>query len=75
VARSPWVSAELFTSVKSRWLEPVPVCSLPWKRDGAFPAVRGPAPELGADTGRVLKEWLEIDAQRVEGLVAAGPPG
>jgi crotonobetainyl-CoA:carnitine CoA-transferase CaiB-like acyl-CoA transferase len=75
VARSPWVSAELFTTVKSRWLEPVPVCSLPWKRNGSFPAVRGAAPELGADTARVLREWLEIDAQGVEGLVAAGPPG
>jgi len=75
VARSPWVSADLFTSVKSRWLEPVPVCSLPWKRDGEFPPVRGAAPELGADTAAVLRQWLDIDAEGVDGLMTAAASG
>lgn len=62
VASSPWVSGDLFTTVTSRWLEPVPVCLLPWRREGAFPAIRGAAPELGADTRAVLGQWLGVDA-------------
>jgi crotonobetainyl-CoA:carnitine CoA-transferase CaiB-like acyl-CoA transferase len=72
LASSPWVSRDLFTSVSPRWLEPVPVCSLPWRRDGAFPEVRGPAPELGADTREVLTEWLKLDSHELERLTAAG---
>ncbi|HEX3803121.1 MAG TPA: CoA transferase [Solirubrobacteraceae bacterium] len=72
LAHSPWVSSDLFTTVSSRWLEPVPVCKLPWRRDGAFPAVRGGAPELGSDTRQVLGQWLGVDAAGMERLVAAG---
>ena len=72
VAHSPWVSEDLFTTVSPRWLEPVSVCSLPWRRDGAFPEVRGAAPELGSDTRQVLSQWLGIDAPAVARLVAAG---
>jgi crotonobetainyl-CoA:carnitine CoA-transferase CaiB-like acyl-CoA transferase len=72
LAHSPWVSSDLFTTVSSRWLEPVPVCKLPWRRDGAFPAVRGGAPELGSDTRQVLGDWLGVDAAGIEQLVASG---
>ena len=72
VADSPWVSRDLFTTVTSRWLEPVPVCSLPWLRDGAFPEVRGAAPELGRDTELVLSQWLGVDAAGMQALAAAG---
>ncbi len=58
VARSPWVSADLFTTVSPRWLEPVQVCRLPWRQDGAFPAVRGAGPEIGSGTQQVLGQWL-----------------
>lgn len=62
VATSPWVSRDLFTTVSPRWLAPMSVCSLPWRRDGSFPAARGPAPVLGSDSEAVLSTWLGVDA-------------
>lgn len=58
-APSPWVSHDLFETIAPPWLEPMRVSSLPWRRDGALPAVRGPAPELGADTEHVLGQLAE----------------
>lgn len=72
VARSPWVSADLFTSVSPRWTEPVPVCKLPWRRDGSFPAVRGAGPELGSDTRQVLGLWLGAETAGAGPQVTAG---
>ncbi|HUB99906.1 MAG TPA: CoA transferase [Solirubrobacterales bacterium] len=52
--RSPWVSADLFGSVRPRWLGEVRAARLPWRREGELPPLTGPAPELGADSDAIL---------------------
>jgi crotonobetainyl-CoA:carnitine CoA-transferase CaiB-like acyl-CoA transferase len=51
---SPWVSADLFGTVRSRWLGEVAVAPLPWRREGALPPLGTAGPELGADTDELL---------------------
>jgi crotonobetainyl-CoA:carnitine CoA-transferase CaiB-like acyl-CoA transferase len=51
---SPWVSADLFGTVRSRWLGEVSVARLPWRRDGALPDLGAAGPELGADSSAFL---------------------
>jgi crotonobetainyl-CoA:carnitine CoA-transferase CaiB-like acyl-CoA transferase len=53
--RSPWISPDLFGEVVSPHLGPVSVSRLPWRRDGHFPELGGPGPELGADTVDLLR--------------------
>jgi crotonobetainyl-CoA:carnitine CoA-transferase CaiB-like acyl-CoA transferase len=72
VAESPWVSPGLFGEITSPWLGAVRVCSLPWRRDGAFPELGAAGPELGAHTQLVLSEWLGMEETIVERLVATG---
>lgn len=50
LAHSPWVSAELFGTLRPRWLGEVRAARLPWRRDGELEPLTGPAPELGADS-------------------------
>ena len=56
LAHSPWVSADLFGTVSSRWLGEVSVAPLPWRRDGALPQLGAAGPELGAQTEEFLGE-------------------
>jgi crotonobetainyl-CoA:carnitine CoA-transferase CaiB-like acyl-CoA transferase len=52
--RSPWVSADLFGTLRPRWLGAVRAARLPWRRDGELAPLTGPAPELGADSAAFL---------------------
>jgi crotonobetainyl-CoA:carnitine CoA-transferase CaiB-like acyl-CoA transferase len=51
---SPWVSADLFGTVRSRQLGEVSVARLPWRREGRLPELGAAGPELGADSARFL---------------------
>jgi crotonobetainyl-CoA:carnitine CoA-transferase CaiB-like acyl-CoA transferase len=54
LTRSPWVSPDLFGTVRPRRLPPVTVARLPWRRDGRFAALGAAGPELGAHTDRIV---------------------
>jgi crotonobetainyl-CoA:carnitine CoA-transferase CaiB-like acyl-CoA transferase len=72
VPSSGWISPDLFGSVSTPWLEHVSVAPLPWRRDGALPAVGAPAPVLGADTEEVLGHELGIGHAAVGALTESG---
>lgn len=55
LASSPWISRDLIGNVDAPWIGPVQVSRLPWRAEGQLPALRGPAPGLGADTRRILE--------------------
>jgi 2-methylfumaryl-CoA isomerase len=44
---------------------------LPVSIDGAYPAAV-PAPALGDDTAAVLREWLSLSAEDIDGLIQSG---
>ena len=71
---SPWISSDLFATVRSPWLGDIRVARLPWRRDGELPMAGGAGPELGVHTdaelaGRLGLEDHEIDRLRAEGAL------
>jgi crotonobetainyl-CoA:carnitine CoA-transferase CaiB-like acyl-CoA transferase len=65
---SPWVSNDLFTRIRTRWLDQMAVARLPWRRDGALPTAGGAGPELGAHTDEVLSARLGLDEGQITAL-------
>jgi crotonobetainyl-CoA:carnitine CoA-transferase CaiB-like acyl-CoA transferase len=67
----------LFTELDHPVAGPLRTLAAPFTLSATPPTVRGPAPELGADTREVLDEH-RIDQSRIEDLIDAGvlgPPG
>jgi crotonobetainyl-CoA:carnitine CoA-transferase CaiB-like acyl-CoA transferase len=71
LASSPWLSPDLLGPIRPRWVGPVQVARLPWRRDGELPALRSAAPELGAHTDQELRR-LGLSDARLAQLRAAG---
>jgi crotonobetainyl-CoA:carnitine CoA-transferase CaiB-like acyl-CoA transferase len=69
---SPWISPDLFATVRDRWLGGVRVARLPWRRDGELPIARDAGPELGAHTDDVLGTRLGLQEHEIERLRANG---
>lgn len=70
--KAPWTSTDLFGAVTSPWLGELAVSRLPWRLDGALPALSGPGPVLGADTDVVLGSRLGLSPDRLAELRASG---
>ncbi|MQA86137.1 MAG: hypothetical protein GEV03_16270, partial [Streptosporangiales bacterium] len=69
---APWTSSDLFAAVDHPWLGTLRLPRLPWRLDGALPAVHRPAPALGADTEAVLCERLGLAPGEVAELRDSG---